>query len=136
MAGNVPLAVNFQQLNRNGCCTTINPLSGFARRNRLQAEIVSRKPPRKAVLLRSFPFPNAASSRCVPQDASFPPGKGHPLLGRDTVGRLVPSLLGNCFISAELRLSALAFHKCCVEVSHCTFIFGLIVFLCVFSESS
>lgn len=77
--------------------------------------ILLRKPPRGTVLLHSLPFHNIASSRFILWDVSFPPREGDSLLNRDIMGRLFPSLLGNCFLCAELRLLALAFHKYCIQ---------------------
>jgi len=93
----------------------VNPVSLFARWSRLQVAILSGKPPRETVLLHSFPFHNIASSRFILRGVSFPPRDGDSVLNRDRMGRLFPSLLGNCILCAELRLLALAFHKYCIR---------------------
>lgn len=71
--------------------------------------------PRETVLLHSFPFHNVASGRFILRDITFPPREGDSLLNRDIMGRLFPSLFGNCFLCAELRLLALAFYKYCIH---------------------
>lgn len=77
--------------------------------------ILSTKPPKETVLLHSFSFHNIASIRLILWDISFPPREGDSLLNRDIMGRISASLLGNCFLCAELRLLALTFHKYCIH---------------------
>lgn len=86
-------------------------MSIFAQWNRLQIAIFIKELPRDTVLLHSFPFHTVASGRFILRDISFSPRKGDSLLNRDIMGRLFPSLFGNCFLCAELRLLALAFYK-------------------------